>query len=275
MARRWEERGRSERGRYRGGGDERDWADRMGDEARSWMGDEEAEHRRRMDERRDYGGDDRGPRYVGGAYYGGSYRGRGDYGAGGGGTGRYSESDYEAGYRGRAGLGRSAPAEYRDYERPGYAQRPREYGRRDHDPEDRGFLERASDEVASWFGDEEAERRRRMDQGHRGRGPKGYTRSDDRIRDDVSDVLSDDWSLDASDVEVSVSNREVSLNGTVSDRAAKRRAEDLAESVSGVQHVQNNLRVSSKSGMSDQSATSAGATTTTGSGSTRTGGGGL
>jgi hypothetical protein len=31
------------------------------------------------------------------------------------------------------------------------------------DRDDRGFFERAGDEVASWFGDEEAERRRRMD----------------------------------------------------------------------------------------------------------------
>ena len=34
-------------------------------------------------------------------------------------------------------------------------------GRRN--PEDRGFFDRASDEVASWFGDDEAERRRRYD----------------------------------------------------------------------------------------------------------------
>ena len=32
-----------------------------------------------------------------------------------------------------------------------------------YDRDDRGFFERAGDEVASWFGDEEAERRRRMD----------------------------------------------------------------------------------------------------------------
>src|SRR6266513_1666371 len=30
-------------------------------------------------------------------------------------------------------------------------------------PDDRGFFDRASDEVASWFGDEEAERRRHED----------------------------------------------------------------------------------------------------------------
>jgi hypothetical protein len=38
------------------------------------------------------------------------------------------------------------------------------------DPDDRGFLERAGDEIASWFGDEDAERRRRMDASHYDRG---------------------------------------------------------------------------------------------------------
>ena len=32
-------------------------------------------------------------------------------------------------------------------------------------PDDRGFFDRASDEVASWFGDDEAERRRREGMG--------------------------------------------------------------------------------------------------------------
>lgn len=34
----------------------------------------------------------------------------------------------------------------------------------DYDQDDRGFFDRAGDEVRSWFGDEEAERRRRMDE---------------------------------------------------------------------------------------------------------------
>ena len=76
-----------------------------------------------------------------------------------------------------------------------------------------------------------------------GRGPRGYKRSDERIREDINDRLSDDPLVDASDVEVSVSNGEVTLNGNVNIRADKRRAEDIAESVSGVTHVQNNLRV--------------------------------
>lgn len=78
---------------------------------------------------------------------------------------------------------------------------------------------------------------------HRGRGPKNYTRSDERIREDINDRLSDDSWLDASDIEVTVANCEVTLTGLVHTRDDKRRAEDLAEQVSGVRHVQNNLRV--------------------------------
>ncbi|RXZ65087.1 BON domain-containing protein [Pelagerythrobacter rhizovicinus] len=111
--------------------------------------------------------------------------------------------------------------------------------------EDRGFLERAGDEVASWFGDQDAARRRRMD--HRGRGPANYTRSDQRILEDVCDALTDDWDLDASGIQVSVENGEVTLDGTVDSRFDKRRAEDCAEDVSGVGHVQNNLRVNARS----------------------------
>ena len=77
----------------------------------------------------------------------------------------------------------------------------------------------------------------------RGRGPKGYTRSDDRIREDVSDRLTDDDRIDAVDIEIMVKNGEVALTGTVPDRDDKHRAEDIAESVSGVKQVQNNLRI--------------------------------
>ncbi len=127
---------------------------------------------------------------------------------------------------------------------------------------ERGWLERAGDEVASWFGDEDAERRRHMDEmrSHRGRGPRGYTRSDDRIREDVSDRLTDDPYVDASDIDIAVSGGEVTLSGHVMHRGAKRRAEDVAEAVSGVTHVQNNLRVRQAGGTGPGSATAAGAT---------------
>lgn len=147
--------------------------------------------------------------------------------------------DRDRGYRPRA-----VGAYGRDQDRYGSASFGR--GSRDYH-EDRGFLERAEDEVRSWFGDEEAEHRREQDvrQGgyHRGRGPKGYQRSDARIMEDVNDRLTDDPHIDASEIEVSVSGREVTLSGMVNRRFEKRHAEDIAESVSGVTHVQNNLRI--------------------------------
>jgi hypothetical protein len=75
-----------------------------------------------------------------------------------------------------------------------------------------------------------------------GRGPKGYTRSDERIREDICDRLSDDDEVDARDITVTVKNAEVTLEGTINDRRSKHRAEDIAESVSGVKDVSNHLR---------------------------------
>jgi hypothetical protein len=69
----------------------------------------------------------------------------------------------------------------------------REYGENrgwgrdwDRDEDDRGFFERAGDEVASWFGDDDAERRRREDLRSRGeedswRRPRAFQNEDSRI----------------------------------------------------------------------------------------------
>jgi osmotically-inducible protein OsmY len=78
---------------------------------------------------------------------------------------------------------------------------------------------------------------------YRGVGPKNYERSDDRIREDVCERLSQDAYVDASDIEVTVSGGIVTLAGTIDARGSKRRAEDIAESASGVRDVQNNLRL--------------------------------
>ncbi len=168
--------------------------------------------------------------------------------------GSYGRSGAERGYSEGLTGGYSERYNYptgsRSTERYGERGRGYDYDRGDYDrgrtEEGRGWWDRASDEVASWFGDEEAERRRRMDEQRahrRGRGPKGYRRSDERIKEDVNDRLSDDYYIDASDIEVSVQNQEVTLTGTVNNRNDKRRAEDLAESVSGVSNVENRLRV--------------------------------
>jgi osmotically-inducible protein OsmY len=80
---------------------------------------------------------------------------------------------------------------------------------------------------------------------HRGKGPKSYVRSDERIHEDVSDRLRDDEHIDASDIEVSVEKGDVVLSGTVENRFAKRHAEDLTEHISGVRNVENRIRVKS------------------------------
>lgn len=75
---------------------------------------------------------------------------------------------------------------------------------------------------------------------------RGYQRSDDRIREEVCDRLNDHPAIDTSDLEIAVSDGEVTLTGTVDDRWEKRMAEDLAEQVPGVRDVQNHLRIGSQ-----------------------------
>jgi osmotically-inducible protein OsmY len=80
--------------------------------------------------------------------------------------------------------------------------------------------------------------------GYAGRGPKGYVRSDERIREDVCEYLSADDDVDASDIDVRVQDGEVTLEGTVETRSMKHHAENLADEVAGVKDVHNRLRVS-------------------------------
>ena len=77
----------------------------------------------------------------------------------------------------------------------------------------------------------------------RGRGPKGYRRSDERIREDVCESLTTDGQIDASNIDVAVEDCEVTLSGAVNSREQKRRAEDLSEMIPGVTQVNNSLRI--------------------------------
>lgn len=201
------------------------------------------------------GGDIGYGRSRSGADYGAGatgYRGPGDYGRVGGHDFGGATGDYgSSGYSSRtADYGDERYFEHRDRDR-----RPRDgaYGEynpyrsfgRGHHPrhEERTWFDRARDEVSSWMGDQDALHRREADGEHRGRGPKGYRRSDERIREDVSDRLTDDSWLNAEGIEVAVSGGDVTLSGEVRSREDKKRAEALAESVPGVDNVQNNLRI--------------------------------
>jgi hypothetical protein len=189
---------------------------------------------------------------------------------------RYHDEGY-----GRSGYG-GYPGEYRRSQYQGEMNRPasggtggydyeRGYGdggRRERAGEDRGdrfedagrsageFLHRAGEKVASWFNaggegriydrdylDPTPRGWRGAERGARGLGPSGYKRSDERISDEAHERLTDDTWLDASNIGVSVSGGEITLSGTVESREAKHRAEHLVEDLSGVTHVQNNLRL--------------------------------
>jgi hypothetical protein len=75
-----------------------------------------------------------------------------------------------------------------------------------------------------------------------GRGPRGYQRSDERIREEVCERLTEHGLIDARYIRVLVKDGEVTLQGTVQDWRTKRRAEDTAASVAAVSDVHNLLR---------------------------------
>lgn len=198
---------------------------------------------------------ERGGGRQGGAYGGGGddgYRARPAYGGtSAGGTGGY---DYDRGY-GDGGRGDSRGRGGFDGRGDDFAQGAREGAERAGD-----FLQKAGQKMANWIrgdhlmegsgGEDRSyrtdfgrERRYETERGHRGLGPKGYKRSDERISDEVHERLTDDSWLDASNIDIAVSDAEVTLSGTVESREAKHRAERLVEDLSGVAHVQNNLRI--------------------------------
>ena len=166
---------------------------------------------------RGYGGIgyDRGYPSYGGGY--GGYAGYGGYGLGYG------------------GLGYGGPA----YGGPGYTSGADEWrlGAMGYDPRLARSLARGQSQL------------RQRQQGHSGRGPRNYKRSDERIEEDVNEALTRHPGLDASDIEVQVADGEVTLTGAVDSRLDKRIAEDVIENCPGVIDVHNRLRVSRGGGV--------------------------
>jgi hypothetical protein len=169
---------------------------------------------------------------------------------------------------------------------------------------ERGWLNKAADEVRSWFGDRDLDKRRMMDESesfnrdrfgrldnqqnrmtalgtrgsgmmddydmyrnpyqtnrmmqsgrvnqdelytgdysHAGRGPKGFQRTDERIKEEAHELLTRHHEIDATDVEIEVKDGEVTLKGMVDSRCNKRLAEDMIEDIFGVKQVHNLLRI--------------------------------
>jgi osmotically-inducible protein OsmY len=240
----------------RGWRDERGWTDRAGDEVRSWFGDDEAERRRRMDERETRARFS-GERFANYDYGWASDRGRGyggDYPDAPRGE-RWDRPDRWSTDDGRAEYGYRGPQDE-------YTSRPRGYGygyRGGYTGDPWRGPNWAGLPGGSYYGPE------RASGSHAGRGPKGYQRSDDRIREEVCDRLTDAPHVDASEIEITVRGGEVTLTGSVRERDDKRRAEDLVEHVSGVREVHNNLRVTGWNSSGTRSTGSTMEPTTTGS----------
>jgi hypothetical protein len=179
-----------------------------------------------------------GPSFGQGGYYGQGGYGQGGYGQEGwGGAGQYGQEGfgYQGGSRGYGGQG------YGSGYGPGAGPGQGSYG------SGQSWGGQSREE---WQGGYGASSGTGMEQGtrrgpHVGRGPKSYRRSDERILEDVNEELTRHPDIDASEIEVRVEQGEVTLTGTVEDRHAKRLAEDLAERVSGVTEVHNQIRVTS------------------------------
>ncbi len=129
-------------------------------------------------------------------------------------------------------MARPAP---QDRERTPPASRPREH--------ERNAIDRALDQARGWLRHVDRDYWRTEQGPHGGRGPKGFRRADERIHDDVCVRMTEHGHLDPGDVTVNVRKAEVTLDGTVESLEQKRLAEDIADSVAGVAHTQNNLRV--------------------------------
>ena len=217
---------------------ERDWPDRAGDEVRPWFGDRENRASRWEGPRddREYRGS-----YATGSYrtddrgYHDRYRHRDDgyanreYGRSDAYGPRYPQGDAADEYYRAAREQRDDFLRY-EAQSPGaeFDYRDGNGGRQPWPRERGGYWRQYESQRAPYAG----------------RGPKDYKRSDDRVREEICDCMTDDPLLDASEIVVQVSNGEVMLSGSVLSRDQKRRAEDVAERVSGVKDVTNQLRVS-------------------------------
>jgi hypothetical protein len=86
------------------------------------------------------------------------------------------------------------------------------------------------------------------------RGPKGYERSDERLKEDISERMYASEQYDCSDVSVEVTRGKVTLDGSVNDRYSKYMIEEMVDAIPGVKEVDNRLRVNR--GSDDQGSTS-------------------
>jgi osmotically-inducible protein OsmY len=219
--------------------------------------------------RGDYGGGRSG--WSGQDRYGQSGYGQGNYGQSGYGydSGRYgSQRGGQSGYGGQSAYGQSGYASSGEWSEPyGEGQQYTQGG--DYGGSSRGFGSQGSQGYGrqgsqgygsqgygQGFGGQGSNNPGFSSQGrgqygsqqfgqqgqHHGKGPKGYQRSDERIKELLCERLREDPEIDPSEVTITVQGGKITLEGTVDSRQTKNAIEEAAEQF-GVTDVQNNLRV--------------------------------
>ncbi len=193
-------------------GRERGWLEQGTDEVRSWFGDDEAEHRRSMDNRAE--------------------RLR---------SNTNMDNEFERGANRMPGV---------NYDRMHGGQVTRYNQNMIDQNRNYNFDRTTKSSIAGqwpWSSDDGYQTFGRTGVDSKfGRGPKDYKRSDERISEEIHECFSRHHELDATEIQIEVKNGEVTIRGTVDQRFEKRIAEDLVDEVSGVKHVQNMIRINER-----------------------------
>lgn len=79
-----------------------------------------------------------------------------------------------------------------------------------------------------------------------GIGPKGYSRNDESIKEEVCEILIWSPDVDAREIDVFVKDGIVRLEGFVDSRYSKKQSESLLEEVSGIVDIENQLIIKKK-----------------------------
>lgn len=75
-----------------------------------------------------------------------------------------------------------------------------------------------------------------------GYGPKNWKISDERLKEKVSEVLLQSSEVDATEMNIEVKDRVVTLSGYISSKGMRDVAEDLILSIPGIEDVFSNLK---------------------------------
>jgi hypothetical protein len=237
--------------------------------------DQASEQRRAFETSGDDWADDRGGRRDRGT--GGERRSSRPGGPGDAPYGRssapYDQGEMSSWYGGDSGMGDygSSQAGPGANEPHPYGQWQRERGRQDRGPYERAHyeegqhggrfrFERPQRHQESFDGGQprqsgQSDWRGDSDRGMRGpfvgRGPRGYQRSDERILEEVCELLTHHGEIDASQMDVDVRNGEIYLRGMVDSGYTRRLTEEVVEEVPGVRDVRNELRLNQRTGYAE------------------------